>query len=110
MEKIKYIIPNRVILLFFILAISYMCFERNIFTLDKDSNILFLLLWEFSYFVPAVLAVIINKIVEKKGFINEKSVKIIKILFYIFCSIYVILTLCKAIIMRTMVSLFDDVL
>ena len=108
--KKRHIIPPKTIILLFILAISYMLFDRVIFALNNDSNIIALFLWEFSYFIPATLAILINKIVKKKSSIEEKSVKIIKILFYIFSSIYVMLTLCMAIIMRAMVSLFDDVL
>lgn len=109
MEKIKYVIPKRTVILFFILAISYMCFDRNIFSLDKDSNILFLLIWEFSYFVPAILAITINKIVEKKNIIKEKSVKIIKILFYVFSFILVIYTFFIALGIRIIILLFGDV-
>ena len=115
MEKIKNIIPKRTIILFFILAICYMLFDGLIFLIYKNPNIckepnfFSLLMWEFLYFIPAILAIIINKIVEKKNFTEEKIAKKIKILFYVFSFILVIYTFFIALGIRIIILLFGDV-
>ena len=115
MEKIKNIIPKRTIILFFILAICYMIFDGLIFLIYKNPNIykehnfFSLLMWEFLYFIPAILAIIINKIVEKKNFTEEKIAKKIKILFYVFSFILVIYTFFIALGIRIIILLFGDV-
>lgn len=109
MKEKNYIISKKNIVLLFIFSIICFFFDGSIFMLHRIADIYSVLLLEFSYFIPVILAITINEIVEKKNIIKERSVKIIKILFYIFSFIYFLLALYMALIMRAWSLLLRDV-
>ena len=86
-NKNKYIISKGDILIYIILAIF--CSILTFFLSKTKYSPIKVILTDFTYLIPAILAIIINLIIKYCN-INERRIKIIKVIFNIFALIYIV--------------------
>ena len=86
-NKNKYLISKGDILIYIIIAIF--CSTLTFFLSKTKYSPIKVILTDFTYLIPAILAIIINLIIKYCN-INERRIKIIKVIFNIFALIYIV--------------------